>query len=95
MEYENEWLTTTEVAEMFRVDKRTVSRWCLNGKYPRKYLMRTSGDTPGSKWLIHRDALKPKEPAARQYWAEQQRAAKVVADFQELLNNLSRKKKPQ
>lgn len=58
----NEYLTTAEVAAMFRVDKRTVSRWCVKGKYPRKYLMRTSGDVPGSKWLIHKDALKPKAP---------------------------------
>lgn len=58
----SDYLTTAEVATMFRVDKRTVSRWCAKGKYPRKYLMRTSGDVPGSKWLIHKDALKPKQP---------------------------------
>ena len=58
----SDYLTTKEVAEMFRVDKRTVSRWCAKGKYPRKYLMRTSGDVPGSRWLIHKDALKPKAP---------------------------------
>ena len=58
----HDYLTTSEVAEMFRVDKRTVSRWCAKGKYPQKYLMRTSGDAPGSRWLIHKDALKPKAP---------------------------------
>mgnify|MGYP002521571921 CR=1 FL=1 len=57
---ESEYLTTAEVAEMFRVTPTTVTRWCNQGKYPRKYLMRTNGNAKGSKWLIHRDALKPK-----------------------------------
>ena len=59
---DSEYLTTAEVAAMFRVKPKTVANWCANGKYPRKYLMRTSGDTHGSKWLIHKDALKPKAP---------------------------------
>ena len=58
----SDYLTTAEVATMFRVKPKTVASWCANGKYPRKYLMRTSGDTHGSKWLIHKDALKPKAP---------------------------------
>lgn len=58
----SEYLTTAEVAEMFRVKPKTVANWCANGKYPRKYLLRTHGDTHGSKWLIHKDALKHKVP---------------------------------
>lgn len=58
----SDYLTTAEVAAMFRVTPTTVTRWCNNGKYPRKYLMRTNGDTKGSKWLIHKDALNPKAP---------------------------------
>ena len=57
-----EYLTTTEVAKMFRVTPTTVTRWCTSGKYPRKYLRRTNGDAKGSKWLIHPDALKPNSP---------------------------------
>ena len=56
----SEYLTTTEVAEIFRVTPTTVTRWCNQGKYPRKYLQRTNGTAKGSKWLIHQDALKPK-----------------------------------
>lgn len=63
---EHEWLTTKEVAEMFRVKPKTVASWCASGKYPRRYLMRTHGDSKGSKWLIHRDALKPKAPYKQQ-----------------------------
>lgn len=95
MEQEQEWLTTAEVAEMFRVTQTTVTRWCNNGKYPKKYLQRTNGYAKGSKWLIHKDALKPKEPAARQYWAEQQRAKESVAKTLEILANWGKKKKPQ
>lgn len=58
----SEYLTTSEVAAMFRVSPTTVTRWCNQGKYPRKYLQRTNGTAKGSKWLIHRDALKPKAP---------------------------------
>lgn len=58
----NDYLTTKEVADMFRVKPKTVASWCANGKYPRKYLLRTHGDTHGSKWLIHKDTLKPKAP---------------------------------
>ncbi len=58
----SEYLTTSEVAAMFRVSSSTVSRWCIEGKYPRKYLLRTHGDSKGSRWLIHKDALKPKAP---------------------------------
>ncbi|MBQ2619809.1 MAG: helix-turn-helix domain-containing protein [Thermoguttaceae bacterium] len=58
----SDYLTTAEVAAMFRVKPCTVSKWCSTGKYPKKYLRRTSGDTRGSKWLIHKDALKPKAP---------------------------------
>ena len=58
----SDYLTTAEVAEMFRVKPCTVTRWCNQGKYPKKYLTRTSGDSRGSKWLIHKDALKPKAP---------------------------------
>lgn len=89
---EHEWLTTTEVAEMLRVKPATVADWCNKGRYPKKYLMRSNGNARGSKWLIHRDALKPKEPAARQYWVEKQRAAEAVARLQELLAPGRRKK---
>lgn len=58
----SDYLTTAEVATMFRVTTSTVTRWCQKGKYPRKYLLRTNGDTKGSKWLIHKDAFKPQEP---------------------------------
>ena len=58
----SEYLTTSEVAAMFRVSPSTVSRWCIEGKYPHKYLLRTHGDSKGSRWLIHKDALKPKAP---------------------------------
>ena len=73
---EHEYLTTAEVAEMLRVSPSTVSRWCLEGRYPEKYLRRTNGNAKGSKWLIHRDALKPKEPVVihRNYaWDERTR----------------------
>lgn len=30
----DELLTTSEVAEMFRVDPKTVTRWARNGKLP-------------------------------------------------------------
>lgn len=59
---ESEYLTTAEVAAMFRVKPATVADWCVKGKYPRKYLQRTNGNAKGSKWLIHKDALKPKAP---------------------------------
>ena len=92
MEVEHEWLTTAEVAAIFRVDKRTVSRWCAKGKYPRKYLMRTSGDVPGSKWLIHKDALKPKAPQQR-YISQEERARQAVARVYELLDSMDKRKK--
>lgn len=87
---ESDYLTTAEVAEMFRVTPTTVTRWCNNGKYPRKYLMRTSGDVKGSKWLIHRDALKPtlKQLKSSSTVSEEERIQKVVARGRELLQRL-------
>lgn len=86
----SDYLTTTEVAKMFRVDKRTVARWCAKGKYPRKYLMRTSGDAPGSKWLIHKDVFKPvlKQLKSASNISEEERIQKVVARGKELLQRL-------
>lgn len=72
---ESEYLTTAEVAQMFRVTPTTVTRWCNNGKYPKKYLQRTNGNAKGSKWLIHRDALKPKAPYKRIHSSESAREA--------------------
>ena len=87
MEQEHEWLTTAEVAEMFRVKPCTVSRWCVKGKYPQKYLRRTSGDIRGSKWLIHRDALKPKAPQQR-YVSQEEQVSQAVARVYELLDSI-------
>ena len=83
---EHEWLTTAEVAEMFRVARGTVSKWCSNGKYPKIYLRRTSGDVSGSKWLIHRDAFKPKAPQQR-YISQEERAKQAIAMALETLKN--------
>lgn len=95
MEQEHEWLTTAEVAEMFRVNIKTVAGWCSKGKYPPKFLRRTSGDSRGSKWLIHRDAFKPKAPQQR-YISQEERARQAVARVYELLDSMDkRKKKPQ
>lgn len=87
---ESDYLTTAEVAQMFRVTTTTVTRWCNNGKYPRKYLMRTNGDAKGSKWLIHKDALKStlKQLKAHSTVAEDERIQKVVAKGRELLQRL-------
>jgi len=80
----SEYLTTTEVAAMFRVTPTTVTRWCTSGKYPRKYLRRTNGDVKGSKWLIHKDALKPK-PKQLHDPAYAQQAVQAVFDALERL----------
>lgn len=80
---ESEYLTTAEVAAMFRVKPATVAEWCTKGKYPRKYLQRTNGNAKGSKWLIHRDALKPKATYKQIKTAEttKQSVAKALALF--------------
>lgn len=82
----SEYLTTAEVAAMFRVTPTTVTRWCNNGKYPRKYLMRTNGDAKGSKWLIHKDALKPKAPYKQLHNPKQ--VQQEVNRFYELLEQV-------
>ena len=89
---ESEYLTTAEVAAMFRVKPKTVANWCANGKYPRKYLLRTHGDTHGSKWLIHKDALKPKGTQQR-HISQQERAKQAVAKVYELLDSWGKRKK--
>ena len=95
MELEHEWLTTAEVAEMFRVATSTVTRWCNNGKYPQKFLRRTSGDSRGSKWLIHRDAFKPKAPQQR-HISQEEHAKQAIAEVYRILDSWDkRKKKPQ
>lgn len=91
MEVEHEWLTTTEVAEMFRVKPKTVANWCANGKYPQKYLTRTSGDTHGSRWLIHKDAFKPKTPQQR-HISQEEHAKQAVARVYELLDSMDKRK---
>lgn len=90
MEFEHEWLTTVEVAEMYRVTTKTVACWCKQGKYPRKYLQRTNGDRPGSKWLIHRDAFKPvlKQLKTTPSISEEERIRRVVEKGRELLKKL-------
>lgn len=82
----SDYLTTAEVAAMFRVTPTTVTRWCNNGKYPRKYLMRTNGDTKGSKWLIHKDALKAKVPYKQLHTSEH--IQKEINRFYELLEQV-------
>ena len=79
----SDYLTTKEVAEMFRVKPATVADWCVKGKYPRKYLQRTNGNSKGSKWLIHKDALKPKAPYKQIRTTEttKQSVAKALALF--------------
>ena len=81
---EPEYLTTKEVAKMFRVTPSTVTRWCNQGKYPAKYLMRTNGYTKGSKWLIHRDALTPKQAQPLRL-KDTSYVSKAIARFNALL----------
>lgn len=80
---ESEYLTTKEVATLLRVKPATVADWCAKGKYPKKYLQRTNGDAKGSKWLIHKDALKPKASYKQIHTTEttKQSVAKALALF--------------
>jgi excisionase family DNA binding protein len=40
---ERELMTPREVADMFRVDSKTVTRWAKTGKIPRKAIVYTLG----------------------------------------------------
>lgn len=75
---------------MFCVKPKTVANWCATGKYPRKYLLRTHGDSKGSKWLIHKDAFKStlKQLRVSSTISEEERIQKVVARGKELLQRL-------
>lgn len=50
-------LTMKEIAEAFRVDKSTVSRWITDEVIPREYVVRPSGSKQGCKVLISEKAV--------------------------------------
>lgn len=50
-------LTMKEIAETFRVDKSTVSRWITDEVIPREYVVRPSGNKQGCKVLINEKAV--------------------------------------
>lgn len=50
-------LTMKEIAETFRVDKSTVSRWIADDVIPREYVIRPSGNKQGCKVLISEKAV--------------------------------------
>lgn len=50
-------LTTAEFAEIFRVDRTTVSRWVSNGVIPSEYVCRPGGYRKGTKVLIDERAI--------------------------------------
>ena len=50
-------LTMKEIAETFRVDKSTVSRWITDEVIPREYVVRPSGTKQGCKVLINENAV--------------------------------------
>lgn len=47
----NKWLKPGEVAALFRVDPKTVSRWVAKGKF------KTVMKTPGGHWRISREEV--------------------------------------
>ena len=51
------FLTMKEIAETFRVDKSTVSRWIADDVIPREYVIRPSGNKQGGKVLISEKAV--------------------------------------
>ena len=50
-------LTMKEIAETFRVDKSTVSRWITDEVIPREYVVRPSGSKQGCTVLISEQAV--------------------------------------
>lgn len=64
MENEHEWLKPSEVAEMFRVDTKTVNRWTKSGKFGPEGIewMRT----PGGHLRFRASAVRRRTEARRE-----------------------------
>lgn len=82
-------LTMKEIAETFRVDKSTVSRWIADDVIPREYVVRPSGNKQGCKVLISEKAIgylmqpPPEEHANLRHYASGKEADET---YQRLLN---------
>ena len=49
-----EWYRTAEVAALYRVDHKTVSRWANQGRFPEGTAIRT----PGGDWRFRADYIR-------------------------------------
>ncbi len=82
-------LTMKEIAETFRVDKSTVSRWITDEVIPREYVVRPSGNKQGCKVLINEKAVghllqpPPEEHTNLRHYASGKEADET---YQRLLN---------
>lgn len=82
-------LTMKEIAETFRVDKSTVSRWITDEVIPREYVVRPSGNKQGCKVLINENAVgylmqpPPEEHTNLKHYASHQEEDEA---YQRLLN---------